>query len=393
MEASPGNGAGARARADAEGLERIERVGAEIGVRGEEQPQGWFTRLAKHYFARNFAKHRAAQAASARRENADASATDRPKRAIFWACVKSAVTGALAGSASTGATMITAQTEGVLGFVAVPVGLAAIGGEMLYRSKVHIDLTCELAWIFGLDFDPSDPSHEQDLWRLYALAFGTHDHEDEDPEDPGKQLVHDVSHVESEEVGEKIGHAVLGESVMRNIVPFVGILSSAITNVVMTRKVGNTIRRYMRYRRAFQDSFEHACELLEGQMDLLIEGLWFIFTADGKLAPEEAACLANLLQELDPVERHAVMQRFVEDEHEWTERIVKEVPEGLRDVFLHALEVAAAVDKEVSVPERKILRRAARKLGREFDMGRVEKMIRDFEERGVLSVIPGAGGT
>ncbi len=54
-------------------------------------------------------------------------------------------------------------------------------------------------------------------------------------------------------------------------------------------------------------------------------------------------------------------------------------------MFLHALEVAAAVDKEVGVPERKILRRAARVLGREWDPARVEKMMADFEERGVLS--------
>jgi len=61
------------------------------------------------------------------------------------------------------------------------------------------------------------------------------------------------------------------------------------------------------------------------------------------------------------------------------------VPEASRDAFLHALEVAAAVDKEVGVPERKILRRAARALGREFDLKRVERMMAEFEDRGVLS--------
>jgi hypothetical protein len=377
-----------------EAVTPIERIGERMGVREEAHPSGWFTRAARYYFKRNFAnRHKYASVLAASRSaplhgaarNGAASATDQAHRAIFWACVKSAVTGALAGTASTGATLVTAETEGLAGFVAVPIAAAAIGGEMLYRSKLHIDLTCELAAIFGLEFDPSEPSHEQDLWRLYALAFGTHDHEDES-DDPGKALVHDVSHVEGEEVGEKIGHAVLGESLMRNIVPFIGIVSSAVTNVVMTRKIGHTIRRYMRYRRAFKDAFAHACDMLEGHMDLLIEGLWFIFTADGKLEPEEAACLANLLHRVDPVMRNAITQRFVEDEHEWTERIVKEIPESLRDVFLHALEVAAAVDKEVSVPERKILRRASRKLGREFDMTRVDKMIRDFEEHGVLTV-------
>jgi uncharacterized tellurite resistance protein B-like protein len=255
---------------------------------------------------------------------------------------------------------------------------------MLYRSILHLDLTCDLAEIFGVSYDAS---HEQDFWRLYALAFGTSDHDDDgDAGDRGKELVREVTHVEGEDVGEKIGHLVLGESIMRNVVPVVGVISSAITNVVLTRKMGNTVRRYFRYQRAFAETFTHAIELLDGETrDLLIEGIWFIFAADGKLSPEEAACLAKLVHKLDPVTRHAVTHRFVEDELDWTDRIGKGVPEELRDVFLHALEVAAAVDKEVSVPERKILRRAARALGRDFDPARIEKMMADFEERGVLS--------
>ncbi len=373
---------------------RIESLGKEIGVRaGEEAPRGWFTKLARWYLARRFAK-RGAKDAGASCAPLDACASDRAKRAITIACVKSAISGALSGSVSTGATLATAQTEGALAFAAVPVAAAAIGGEMLYRSILQLDLTCDLADIFGVSYDPA---HEEDLWRLYALAFGTSDHDDEAEAeasgDQGKELVREVAHVEGEDVGEKIGHLVLGESIMRNVIPVVGVLSSAITNVVLTRKMGHTVRRYFRYQRAFADTFNHAIELLHGEpRDLLIEGMWFIFTADGKLSPEEAACLGKLVHKLDPVERHAVTHRFVEDELDWSERIATGVPEALRDVFLHALEVAAAVDKDVSVPERKILRRAARALGREFDVRRVERMMADFEERGVLSVRPVSAG-
>jgi hypothetical protein len=361
---------------------RIEALGEEIGVRsGEQRPPGWFLRLARWYLGRRVRRD------GERGELTvdDAEATARARRAITVACVKSAISGALAGSVSTGATVVTASTEGAMAFAAVPVAAAAIGGEMLYRSVLHLDLTYDLAAIFGLSYDPS---HEEDLFRLYALAFGTSDHDDEATEggDPGKELVREVTHVETEDVGEKIGHLLLGESIMRNVVPVVGIVSSAVTNVVLTRKVGHTIRRYFRYQRAFKDTFEHAIELLRGEpLDLLIEGMWFIFTADGKLSPEEAACLASMVHRLPPDARHAVTHRFVEDEHEWTERLAAGVPEPMRDVFLHALEVAAAVDNDVGVPERKILRRASRKLGVTFDPQRVEQMMREFEDRGVLS--------
>jgi hypothetical protein len=362
---------------------RIESLGEQIGIESvATEPRGWFTRLARWYLARRVAGRARGEHLE---HDIDATAPDRARRAITVACVKSAVSGALAGTVSTGASLVTAQTEGMLAFATVPAAAAAIGGEMLYRSILHLDLTCDLAEIFGLSYDPS---HEEDLWRLYALAFGTSDHDDaaEEAGDPGKELVREATHVNSEDVGKKLGHLVLGESIMRNVIPFVGILSSAITNVVVTRKVGHTVRRYFRYQRAFKDTFSHAIEILHGEpLDLLIEGMWFIFTADGKLSPEEAACLAQLVHKLDPLERHAVTHRFVVDELDWTERLAKGIPDELRDVFVHALEVAAAVDKEVSAPERKILLRATRALGRESVPGRIEKMISDFEHRGILS--------
>src|SRR6185369_16448115 len=154
-----------------------------------------------------------------------------------------------------------------------------------------------------------------------------------------------------------------------------GIFTSAVTNYLMTRRLGDTVRRYMRYQRALDTVVSRASVTCHDHLDLLIEGIWFIFTADGKLIPEEAAFLAHMLKKLDPLRRRATIARFVEDELDWTVRIKTEVPEGLRDLFMHTLEVAAAVDKEVGLPERKILRRAARSLQREFSEERVARMM------------------
>ena len=131
-------------------------------------------------------------------------------------------------------------------------------------------------------------AHERTAVRFWTDISKTEDAQDaEAAGDQGKELVREVTHVEGEDVGEKIGHLVLGESIMRNVIPVVGVVSSAITNVVLTRKMGNTVRRYFRYQRAFGDTFSQAIELLHGETrDLLIEGIWFIFTADGKLAED-----------------------------------------------------------------------------------------------------------
>jgi hypothetical protein len=351
---------------------------AEAALIKEKRPGGWYVKLVAHYVRKNVARRKDAGAAVASTE----SPHERAVSAIRWACVKSAASGALCGMVSTAATVITAQTEGIGGIVAGPVAALAIGGEMMLRTILHVELTCELAEIFHVEVDPDDGD---DLWRLYGLAFGTHGQDEGEDGDPGRAVVAEMGHLEGEEIGEQIGSRVLGESVMRNILPVVGIFTSAVTNFLMTRRLGNTVRRYMRYQHALDAEGAYASEHCHPVLDLVIEGMWFLFSADGKLEPEEITFLGHMLKKLDPVSRHAVTARFVEDELDWTIRIATEVPESMRDTFLHVLEVAAAVDKEVGLPERKILRRAAHALGREWTEERVNKMIAEFEESGVLS--------
>src|SRR5262249_27627100 len=160
----------------------------------------------------------AERAVRAARDAAAGPESVRARSAIRRACIKSAGSGATAAMISTGATVLTAETEGLAAIVTLPTALATLSGELAARALIHLGLTFELADIFDVRFDPDDSS---DLWRLYALAFGTHHHEDED--DAGKELVEKVVHLQGHEVSEKIGVKLVGETVARNIVPFVGI--------------------------------------------------------------------------------------------------------------------------------------------------------------------------
>ncbi len=357
----------------------IEQAARQDAVEMERPPgpSGWFNRLVAWHLQR-----RRGRKALERTEEAE---SDQARALIRRACLKAAFSGAAAGSASTAAALLTAQTEGLASIVTVPLAAGAIGLEMGFRTLVHLDLACDLAATFEVPYDLHDP---EDLFRLYALVFKTAGEGDggeggDAGEDAGGKLVHEVLSQETEEVGEKLGNRVLGESVARNVLPVLGIATSAVTNYLLTRKVGNTVRRYMRYRRALHDALEHASTECHECLDLLIEGVWFIFSADGKLTPEEVGALAHLLEKLPPGERAKVQSRFVEDELEWADRI-EQLPEKVRDEFLHALLVAAAVDKHVGLPERKILRRAAHHLGRPFERETIEKMIEEFEDFGVL---------
>jgi hypothetical protein len=348
-----------------------------VGVRegGEAPARGWFTRAVTRYMRANLERLRGVAPPT------EVDIPDQARARTRRAAIVSAAGGALTGVISTAATVVTAQTEGIGGIVAVPLAGAAIGLEMVWRSAVHVRLTCDLAHLFQVRFDADDTD---DLLRLYALALGTHK-DDKSHEDFGKGMLEKVGEAESEDVGERIGHALLGESLMRNVVPFVGIFTSAITNYVVTRRLGDTVRRYLRYQRAMQDAIRHAELTCEKSCLLLIEGMWFIFTADGVLAPEEAGCLVHLLSDLSPEDRAAVRARFTDDEIDWMGRVKEQVPEDQRDAFLYALEVAACLDKEISLPERKILKRVALLFQRPFEPERLKRMIDDLEDRGVLT--------
>jgi hypothetical protein len=348
-------------------------VGVHAGAEG--RARGWFSRAVTRYMRSNLKRLQSAPAC------ADVDIPGRARAAIRKAAVVSAGGGALTGAISTAAAVVTAQTEGLAGFVAVPLAGAAIGFEMVWRSAVHVRLSCDLAHLFNVRFDAEDTD---DLLRLYALTFGTHESEEGDA-DLGKGMLDRVSEAESEDVGERIGRALLGESVMRNVLPVVGIFTSAITNYRVTRRLGDTVRRFLRYQRAMADAIAHAELTCERSKLLLIEGMWFIFTADGVLSPEEAGCLSHLLSDLPPGERALLRERFTDDEIDWMGRVKEQVPEDMRDAFLYALEVAASLDKEVSLPERKILKRIAMMFERPFDPARLTRMIEQLEEKGFLA--------
>jgi hypothetical protein len=259
-----------------------------------------------------------------------------------------------------------------------PAERVPLGVEAVARIAVHLEMICDLVELFDLRFDPHDPA---DLWALLALTFGPGDAtKGAQPPRAGDQIVH-LARVQAEEIARKLGRWIVGDSLVRNAVPVVSIASSSVLSYLVTRRLGDNARRYARYRRAFDDVL--AEEGLDEHLDLLIEGVWFIFTADGTLAPEESALLASLVRRASPA-IYARLSDELADDIGWVQRLPR-IPEPLRDAFLRALEVAAAVDKKATLRERRLLEHAARALGRREDFVGLGRMMRDFRDVGVLS--------
>jgi hypothetical protein len=305
--------------------------------------------------------------------------------AVRRACLKSAAAGAFAGAVATGAAVLTVETKGWGALAGVPVTAGAIVGETFFRAVLHADLACQLAEIYGVPFDPED---EDDLWRMYALVFRTLGHGRSDGRSDGRhdtRLIEMITKLGREQTGDALGRRVLRDALLRDSIPFVDVVVSSVGNYLATRRLGNAMRRFMRYERGMRDALDGAKVAWPAYIDLVIEGMWFIFSADGALTPEEAAMLAHMLRELEPTARRDVMSRFVDDERDWLERVRRRVPQDVREPFLHTLEVAAALDKKIFVPERKILARLAEAFGRTWNASNVERLIAELSETGVAT--------
>lgn len=346
----------------------IDELGRAIGVSESDGQPRWFERVVRWRMRRSVVRARERRSAGA---YADAARSDRARSLVRWACVKAAVTGALCGSACSAAALVTAETEGAAGLVAIPAAAATVAGELLVRGIIHVDLACELAQVFDVSLEIED----RDVVRLFSIVFGGGGRR---VEDLGRGLVDDVTTDRRDEIVERAGHAIVGESVLRNFLPLVGIVASAATNAVVTYRLGRVLRRTFRYERAVTETLRAAEAECASVMPLLVEGLWFVFTADGRLSPEETACLAQRLDELPEHERKRVIDRFTLDESDWLARLA-EVPGASRDAFLRVLEVAVALDRSIELPETKILRRVATAFGRDYDPARVKRSLDALE--------------
>ncbi|MDI1451340.1 hypothetical protein [Polyangium sp. 6x1] len=288
----------------------------------------------------------------------------------------SAFAGGCVGIVSTGGALLTANTQGMGALVAVPAAMLSAALDASLRLITHTHVACRLAGCVGLRFHADDPA---DVWALFKLVQDSAE-VPEEQERPGATLAR-FARADVEGAAQGLAARRFGESLARGVVPFVGIVTSALTDYRATHRLGETVLRYVRYRAAFERVLSD--ERLSPAKARLFEGLWFLFEADGRLRPEETALLFTFLRGCETDMSVGLDERLA-DPIGWYVRL-GEVPPSARVPFYHALEIGAAVDARASLRERRLLAHAAEALGVRFDEARLERMIHEMHERGMLS--------
>ncbi len=308
----------------------------------------WFERLATLY-VQHHEQHRLVCDPSVPDERYEEQAQSLISRSAWQTGLIGSSTAAL----STGAILFTSETGGYGGVLALPVAAVGIGGDMVARALIQLQMTCLLGDLHGVPFESGDMS---DLSRLYALAFGVEDHlVHQEDDDRGRRLIERIAELRGHEIGVAIGSKLLSESLLRNVIPFVGVALSGLGSMRLTRRVGDLVHNYVHYRAVVDPLIE---DFDTDSLDVLIEGIWFVLAPQEPISHGGAALLAHLVNLRAPEVRDELTSRFLEDPSLWLDRLGAFRGES-RTRMLRALEAVAAV--ETPVPENRVamLRRAA----------------------------------
>jgi hypothetical protein len=301
----------------------------------------------------------------------------RAHQEIRKVAVKAAAAGAVASAGASAGELLSLFTDGLAAPVGIPATMLSMALEAAYTALLQIDLACDLGAIYGIPFNPDDVG---EIATLFGLAlevdvYSKKEQQEQDEADAPHGLTSRLIRLEEGEIATRIGRKLLEDSVVRNIIPIIGVPISARWNYVATTKLGAKVRKYMRYRRALATA---VARLQLGNVTdptLLVEGAWLLATTDGAAGHEEMLAIAAIMDLLTPVQRSAIAadKAFGDHEEDWFAELAA-VDRKMHEPLLETLSLVAAADRELAVPERRLLTRIGKALGREIDFARIEQI-------------------
>jgi hypothetical protein len=314
----------------------------------------WYTKLLRAYLHYYEANHRPTDVTRMSAEQRSELADARTRRAALI----TTVAGVAAAGGVTAASVATAQSGGWAAPVVLPLAATGMVGEMLLRTIVHLQLACDLAELNGLHISRG---REFEIVRVYALAVRAEMHQTED--DPGRGLVERVMQLQQAGgLGKLIASNLVGEMLLKNAVPFFDVFFSSLRNWQLTDQVGEFVQGYARRRVKLDVAVEAVARRNQDCVELVLEGIWFIFITDGRLTGVETALLAHMMRGLgtsDDLTAH-----FISDEAGWIERLgaYADGERDLRLLILNALQVAAEIEGPMTHVKVAVLQRVAKTL-------------------------------
>lgn len=288
---------------------------------------------------------------------ADAIVDQRIKMASRYAAIE----GGLSASAYTLALAATLGPRGGRSPAALPAAAATMMVDVVYLSRLQIRLAYDISVLYRVPLDMSDPD---DLWTLIKVAFtiksGEFLREVVNKAVPG--LVRPVikryyarATLAAARGIPYIGRYLLQSTVMKVVIPAVGVPVAVLLNRSTTRIAGEHAREVFRNEARV---IEVASNLTKRTQHPSLLGwvAWAAVLADGNISDDEALLMRHLVRQLR--EHHQVadqeLAHLVELDRSEVWQRIEDTAGDLSDLFSAAAQVVR-IDGEPNSPERAVL--------------------------------------
>ena len=310
---------------------------------------------------------------------------------------------ALAG----GVTGLTAST-GVLGGVTIPVIIAAIGGEILYTTRLQIRLIYDLATVYG---DPIDLNDPEQLYRAFMLAYGisaVSANVGNVAAAVGPEVVRAqayriitgrtpiIQDAAIKILGPRIGVMITRNAILKVAVPVAGVAISSGWNYVSTKGISETGRQEFRLEAQARQAAVDLCneaELKSEDLPIIVQAIQAVINIDGSTDPREMKVYQAIVKCFNiPNEALQEIEARVEINADTVEKQLRALKSfKLRKTLAELLKLAAAASGTIAPAELDLLNRFLPALDAKLDLNELQSQASRYKRKEQKGLIEQAG--
>ncbi len=306
-----------------------------------------------------------------------------------------------------GVTGLTAST-GVLGGFTIPVIITAIGGEILYTTRLQVRLIYDLATVYG---DPIDVNDPEQLYRAFMLAYGVSAFSSNvgsvavaaGPEVVRAQvyrLITGKTRVIQDGaikiLGPRIGNLITRKAILKVAVPVAGVAISSGWNYVSTKNMAEVgLQEFKMEARAQQAAVDlcNDARLSSKDLPIIVQAVQSLITIDGSIDPRELKVYQTIVKCLDvPRETLQEIESRVEINADLVEKQLRTIKTvKLRKVLADLLKLSAAASGTIAPAELVLLNRFLSALDVKVDLDELQAQASRYKRKEQKSLKEQAG--
>lgn len=296
-----------------------------------------------------------------------------------------------------GVTGITAST-GVLGGLTIPIIISAIGGEILYTTRLQVRLIYDLATVYG---DPIDLNDPEQLYRAFMLAYGISGVSANvgavaaaaGPEVVRAQAYRFITgrtpiiqEAAIKILGPRIGGSITRKAILKVAVPVAGVVIASGWNYVSTKGIAEVGRQEFKLEAQAQQAAIDLCneaELNSEDLPIIVQAVQAVINIDGSIDPRELKVYQAIVKCLHvPIETLQEIEARVEINADTVEKQLRALNRvKLRMALAEFLKLATAASGTIDPSELDLLNRFLPALDAKLDLGELQAQASRFKRK------------